>query len=75
MKSTQSIDAVRFLTSVNTIRQQRGLTWYAVFRKTGITHISQIVRGQRSLTVASAQTLAQWAGLDLRQYEREEVSA
>ena len=73
MKSTATINATRLLAAVDAIRTQRGVTWYRVWRQTYITNFSEIRRGLMPLSRANAQTLATWAGLDLRQYEEVQV--
>ena len=71
MKSTQNIDAARLLHDVDAVRISRGVTWNQVFHQTWITNISPIRHGKKPLTAANAHKLAEWAGLDLGQYEQE----
>jgi len=71
MKSTQNIDAARLLHDVDAVRISRGVTWNQVFHQTWITNLSQVRRGLKPLSLTNAHKLAEWAGLDLRQYEQE----
>ena len=71
MKSTSTIDSKRLLHDVDAVRISRGVTWYRVWRETYITNFSHIRRGLMPLSRANAQTLAQWAGLDLAVYKQE----
>lgn len=73
MKSTATINATRLLAAVDAVRAQRGVTWNKVFHQTYITNLSQVRRGLKPLSLTNAQTLATWAGLDLRQYEEVQV--
>lgn len=67
----------RFYADINSIRQQRGDHWIAVFMATGVHDVArraqQSIDGSRhaGLSQNDCQNLAQYAGLALAEYEVE----
>lgn len=73
-KNTSILDSRAFLSALDAVRKERNLSWYHVaMREAHIANISLIVSGKRTISIATAQKLAQWAGLDLAKYQYQAV--
>jgi hypothetical protein len=68
-------DIVQFMQALDEVRQVRGLTWYDVFRATGVYAVASESKRKHShaMTVQTMATLALWAGLNVQEYIKEEV--
>lgn len=80
---TASFDIVQFMEALNHVREARGLTWYDVFRDTGVYGVTAEStrkrwlrgRGNQAMSVHTMVALATWAGLDVRQFIKQGVKS
>lgn len=80
---TAYFDIVQFMQALDEVRAARGLTWYDVFRDTGVYGVASeqqrkrwCERGNsnaRAMSVHTMATLASWAGLDVQQFIKQGV--
>ena len=59
-------DYPRFYAELDRIRQERGLTWYGVFKKTGVVmfmHPSTFLKKSHALHKTTRTEICTWAGL------------
>lgn len=66
-------DTKGFYAAIDRVRQERGVTWYGVFRATGAPVCTSAAKRAHTPNAANRHTLAKWAGIDASQYEREAV--
>ena len=76
---TAYFDMVTFLSALDQVREERQLSWYSIYRETGVYGIAlehkrnSWLRGEGAMSVQTMAALALWSGLDIRDYIKQEV--